>query len=75
MYKRQDDIRSLGDTWYWDAQANYIFENINSTLTVGIDNIFDEDPPFFPESFANDFDPSYRTWGSQFWYIRVASQF
>ena len=74
-YLTGDDIRSLGDTWYWDAQANYIFENINSTLTVGIDNIFDEDPPFFPESFANDFDPSYRTWGSQFWYVRVASQF
>jgi outer membrane receptor protein involved in Fe transport len=70
-----DEIRTLGDTWYWDAQASYIFESINSTLTVGVDNILDEDPPYFPDSFANDFDPSYRTWGSQFWYVRVASQF
>ena len=56
-------------------QASYIFESINSTLTVGVDNILDEDPPYFPDSFANDFDPSYRTWGSQFWYVRIASQF
>ncbi|RPF90800.1 MAG: hypothetical protein CBD28_001700 [Rhizobiales bacterium TMED168] len=27
------------------------------------------------DSFANDFDPSYRTWGSQFWYARVSSRF
>ncbi len=74
-YLAGDEIRTLGDTWYWDAQASYIFESINSTLTVGVDNILDEDPPYFPESFANDFDPSYRTWGSQFWYVRIASQF
>jgi len=74
-YLAGDEIRNLGDTWYWDAQASYIFESINSTLTVGVDNILDEDPPYFPESFANDFDPSYRTWGSQFWYVRIASQF
>ena len=35
----------------------------------------DEDPPFFSDSFANDFDPSYRTWGSQQWYVRASSKF
>ena len=27
------------------------------------------------DSFANDFDPSYRTWGSQQWYVRASSKF
>ena len=33
----------------------------NATVRVGIDNLLDEDPTFFPETFANDFDPAYRT--------------
>ena len=70
-----DDPRKLDQTWYLDAQASYNLDSFNSIITVGIDNILDEDPPYFPDSFANDFDPSYRTWGSQFWYARVTTSF
>ena len=70
-----DDPRTLAATWYWDAQASYVWEAINSTIAVGVDNLLDEDPPYFPDSFANDFDPSYRTWGSQFWYVRISTQY
>ena len=70
-----DDPRKLDQTWYLDAQASYNLDRFNSIITVGIDNILDEDPPYFPDSFANDFDPSYRTWGSQFWYARVTTSF
>jgi outer membrane receptor protein involved in Fe transport len=70
-----DDPRKLDQTWYLDAQASYNLDRFNSIITVGIDNILDEDPPYFPDSFANDFDPSYRTWGSQFWYARLTTTF
>ena len=70
-----DDPRKLDQTWYLDAQASYNLDRFNSIITVGIDNILDEDPPYFPDSFANDFDPSYRTWGSQFWYARLTTNF
>tara|TARA_B100000497_G_scaffold6047_1_gene6004 strand:- start:16556 stop:16780 length:225 start_codon:yes stop_codon:yes gene_type:complete len=50
-----------------------IFNTIFSRIFV--DNLLDEDPPFFSDSFANDFDPSYRTWGSQQWYVRASSKF
>lgn len=70
-----DDPRKLDQTWYLDAQASYNLDSFNSIITVGIDNILDEDPPYFPDSFANDFDPSYRTWGSQFWYARLTTNF
>jgi len=69
------DVRKLDQTWYLDAQASYNLDRFNSIITVGIDNILDEDPPYFPDSFANDFDPSYRTWGSQFWYARLTTTF
>ncbi|MCH2345325.1 MAG: TonB-dependent receptor, partial [Pseudomonadales bacterium] len=68
-------VTKLDQTWYVDAQASYNLDRFNSVITVGIDNILDEDPPFFQDSFANDFDPSYRTWGSQFWYARVTTSF
>jgi len=70
-----DSKRELDATWYLDVQASYNLENYNSIISVGIDNILDEDPPYFPDSFANDFDPSYRTWGSQFWYARITTRF
>jgi outer membrane receptor protein involved in Fe transport len=70
-----DSKRELDATWYLDLQASYNMENFNSIISVGIDNVLDEDPPYFPDSFANDFDPSYRTWGSQFWYARITTRF
>jgi outer membrane receptor protein involved in Fe transport len=70
-----DSIRELDATTYVDLQAGVDLERFNSRIAVGIDNIFDQDPPFFPESFANDFDPAYRTWGSRSWYARVTTTF
>jgi len=70
-----DDATKLSATWYLDGQVSYNFDQYNTRLTLGVDNLLDEDPPFFSDSFANDFDPSYRTWGSQQWYVRASSKF
>jgi len=70
-----DEKRQLDEIWYLDVQASYNMDNLNSIISIGIDNLLDEDPPYFPDSFANDFDPSYRTWGSQFWYARITTRF
>ena len=69
--------RTLDATMYLDIQANWKlpFDVIDATLTFGVENVMDEDPPFFPESFANDFDPAYRTWGSQLMSVRLAVNF
>lgn len=68
-----DEVRKLDATLYNDIVASYLWERdpYNVTFALGVDNLFDEDPPFFPESFANDFDPDYRSWSSRFWYARV----
>ena len=69
--------RELDAVYYIDLQATYRLpiEVVEASLTFGIENVMDEDPPFFPESFANDFDPSYRTWGSQLYSIRAVVNF
>ena len=72
-YDAGDEVRTLDGTLYNDVVASYVWERdaLSVTGSLGIDNVFDTDPPFFPESFANDFDPDYRPWGSRFWYARV----
>ena len=70
-----DSVTKLDATWYLDGQVSYNFDEFSTRVTLGVDNLLDEDPPLFTDSFANDFDPSYRTWGSQFWYARVSSRF
>ena len=60
---------------YLDAQFGMVVDKYNATVRVGIDNILDEDPTLFVESFANDFDPAYRTWGSMSWYANVTVKF
>lgn len=72
-YDAGDDPRTLDATLYHDIVGSYLWERDTMSVTVsaGVDNLLDQDPPFFPESFANDFDPDYRSWSSRFWYARV----
>ena len=56
-------------------QASYIMDSLNSIISVGIGNLLYEDPLYLPDSLANDFDHSYRTWGSQFWYVELQPGF
>lgn len=76
-YDAGDDVRKLDATLYHDVTGSYVFDRdaLSATLALGVDNLFDQDPPFFPESFANDFDPDYRAWGSRFWYARIKVSF
>ncbi len=77
IYDPGDEVRILDATLYNDIVASYLWERNTHSVTVaaGVDNLFDQDPPFFPESFANDFDPDYRSWSSRFWYARVKVYF
>ena len=72
-YDDGDDVRTLDATLYNDIIGSYLWERdaMSITFAAGVDNLLDQDPPFFPESFANDFDPDYRSWSSRFWYARV----
>ena len=76
-YDAGDEVRTLDATLYNDIVGTYVWQrnNMDLTFSFGIDNLLDTDPPFFPESFANDFDPDYRSWASRFWYGRVKVRF
>ena len=53
----------------WRAWLN------NTTLTLGMQNVTDEDPPFVAGSFENGYDESLATIKGRFWYVGVKKRF
>ena len=53
----------------WRAWLN------NATLTLGMQNVFDEDPPFVAASFENGYDESLTTIKGRFWYVQLKKRF
>ena len=46
----------------WRAWLN------NTTICLGMQNVFDEDPPFVAGAFENGYDESLATIKGRFWY-------
>jgi iron complex outermembrane receptor protein len=53
----------------WRAWLN------NTTLTLGMQNVLDEDPSFVAGSFENGYDESLATIKGRFWYVQLKKRF
>jgi outer membrane receptor protein involved in Fe transport len=47
----------------------------NTTITLGMQNLFDEDPPFVAGAFENGYDESLATIKGRFWYVQLKKRF
>jgi iron complex outermembrane receptor protein len=47
----------------------------NTTITLGMQNVFDEDPPFVAGVFENGYDESLATIKGRFWYVQLKKRF
>jgi iron complex outermembrane receptor protein len=47
----------------------------NTTVTLGMQNVTDEDPPFVAGSFENGYDESLTTIKGRFWYVGLKKRF
>ena len=47
----------------------------NTTVTLGLQNVLDEDPPFVAGSFENGYDESLTTIKGRFWYVGLKKRF
>jgi outer membrane receptor protein involved in Fe transport len=47
----------------------------NTTLSLGMQNVFDEDPPFVAGAFENGYDESLATIKGRFWYVQLKKRF
>jgi hypothetical protein len=53
----------------WRAWLN------NTTITLGMQNVFDSDPPFVAGAFENGYDESLATIKGRFWYAQLKKKF
>jgi outer membrane receptor protein involved in Fe transport len=53
----------------WGALLN------NTTISVGMQNVFDEDPPFVAGNIENGYDESLATIKGRFWYVQLKKRF
>jgi iron complex outermembrane receptor protein len=47
----------------------------NTTITLGMQNVLDQDPPFVAGSFENGYDESLATIRGRFWYVGLKKRF
>ena len=47
----------------------------NVTISAGLQNVFDEDPPFVAGNFENGYDESLTTIKGRFWYVQLKKRF
>jgi iron complex outermembrane receptor protein len=47
----------------------------NTTVTLGMQNVTDEDPPFVAGNFENGYDESLTTIKGRFWYVGIKKRF
>lgn len=47
----------------------------NTTISLGMQNVFDEDPPFVAGAFENGYDESLATIKGRFWYVQLKKRF
>ena len=63
----------IGGTTYHDVSV-YWKAPWNAKVTLGVNNVFDKDPPVAFTTFANSFDPQYEVPG-QFFYMQYNQKF
>jgi len=47
----------------------------NTTITLGMQNVFDQDPPFVALAIENGYDESLATIKGRFWYVQLKKRF
>ena len=47
----------------------------NPTISLGLQNLLDSDPPFVADSFENGYDESLATIKGRFWYAQLKKRF
>ena len=65
------------DSWVvHDVQFSYVFNVYNGLrVSMGVDNMFDENPPFAASAFNDNFDGRSHELRGRFWYAKLSQRF
>lgn len=68
-------VNELGTTIYHDVQVSYNLQSWNTTFTLGVNNVFQKNPPISMTAFINNYLWYYYRIPGRFVYARVQVQF
>ncbi len=69
---READGKKLKSTFYGDIQLGYAFFQKRMALTIGVNNVFNQDPPPCFSCTGPNYDPTTYDVPGQFGYLRVS---
>lgn len=69
---RESDGKKLNSRFYGDVQLGYAFFDRRMALTVGVNNVFSQDPPACFSCTGPNYDPTTYDVPGQFGYVRVS---
>ncbi len=69
------DRRGIGAVTYHDLNATYHLAEYDTSFTLGIENMFDKQPPLSANAFANSFDPFTYDGIGRYFYMTVVKRF
>ena len=69
---RETDGKKLKSTFYGDVQLGYAFFDKRLALTVGVNNVFNQDPPPCFSCTGPNYDPTTYDVPGQFGYVRLS---
>lgn len=69
---READDKRLKSTFYGDVQLGYAFFDQRMALTVGVNNVFNQDPPACFSCTGPNYDPTTYDVPGQFGYVRLS---
>src|SRR5699024_9123586 len=75
----QNPTNKLSSVVYNDIQLSYYLDDLvdfaDGKFTIGVDNVFDRDPPVSTAAFSNSFDATQHRIPGQFFYSRISFDF
>ncbi len=69
---READGKKLNSRFYGDVQLGYAFFDRRMALTVGVNNVFNQDPPACFSCTGPNYDPTTYDVPGQFGYVRIS---
>jgi iron complex outermembrane receptor protein len=70
---KEKNVMPVSTTEYNPCEWRTWFDN--TTISLGMQNVFDSDPPFVAGAFGNNYDQSLATIKGRFWYVRLKKKF
>jgi len=74
-YWLDEDLKNIDSNTLHDLQLNYAITELDSTISLGVENVFDQAPPIVVGSYRNGYDAHTFSSRGRYYYARISMSF